>query len=212
MSSLATKKGIKIEKQVIPNLMPLLESAKLDRELKSMLRENFREFFSSSDTGYSEPSWDNKLNISYNAATTDDLRFSDEEEDSAIMSMKDEHSDDDDLPLSKVIKMEKPIVQTIPEDIVQSLNSFVTTKTLDNIELLLELLNESSSLSLEQEARQLTEVTGLDSSEAYTFRRQAIDNVAALLAAWSLNEERRQIDEVENYSSSMNPTWQSCFG
>ncbi|KAL1379366.1 hypothetical protein pipiens_014951, partial [Culex pipiens pipiens] len=152
MSSLATKKGIKIEKQVIPNLMPLLESAKLDRELKSMLRENFREFFSSSDTGYSEPSWDNKLNISYNAATTDDLRFSDEEEDSAIMSMKDEHSDDDDLPLSKVIKMEKPIVQTIPEDIVQSLNSFVTTKTLDNIELLLELLNESSSLSLEQEA------------------------------------------------------------
>lgn len=141
-----------LEKQVIPNLMPLLESAKLDRELKSMLRENFREFFSSSDTGYSEPSWDNKLNISYNAATTDDLRFSDEEEDSTIMSMKDEHSDDDDLPLSKVIKMEKPIVQTIPEDIVQSLNSFVTTKTLDNIELLLELLNESSSLSLEQEA------------------------------------------------------------
>ena len=52
--------------------------------------------------GYSEPSWDNKLNISYNAATTDDLRFSDEDEDPTIVNMKDEHSDDDDLPLSKV--------------------------------------------------------------------------------------------------------------
>uniref|UniRef100_A0A1Q3G233 SOSS complex subunit A homolog n=1 Tax=Culex tarsalis TaxID=7177 RepID=A0A1Q3G233_CULTA len=141
-----------LEKQVIPNLMPLLESAKLDRELKLLLRENFREFFSSSDTGYSEPSWDNKPNISYNAASTDDLRFSDEEEDPTIMNIKDEHSDDDDLPLSKVIKMEKPIVQTIPEDIVQSLNTFVTTKSQDDIESLLELLNESTALSLEQEA------------------------------------------------------------
>lgn len=139
-----------LEKQVIPNLLPLLESTKLDRELKSLLRDNFREFFSTTESGYSEPSWDNKLSISYNAATTDDLRFSDEEEDPN--QIKDEHSDDDDLPLSKVIKMEKPIIQTISEDIVQSLNTFVMTKSLVSIESLLNLLNESSLLSVEQEA------------------------------------------------------------
>lgn len=35
-----------LEKQVIPNLYPLFESPKLDRELKQMIRENFREFCS----------------------------------------------------------------------------------------------------------------------------------------------------------------------
>lgn len=33
-----------LEKQVIPNLYPLFESPKLDRELKSLIRDNFREF------------------------------------------------------------------------------------------------------------------------------------------------------------------------
>uniref|UniRef100_A0A182S6B2 SOSS complex subunit A homolog n=1 Tax=Anopheles maculatus TaxID=74869 RepID=A0A182S6B2_9DIPT len=33
-----------LEMKVIPNLVPLFESPKLDRELKAMLRENFREF------------------------------------------------------------------------------------------------------------------------------------------------------------------------
>ncbi|XP_037957894.1 integrator complex subunit 3 homolog isoform X2 [Teleopsis dalmanni] len=33
-----------LEKQVIPNLQPLFESPKIDRELRNLIRENFREF------------------------------------------------------------------------------------------------------------------------------------------------------------------------
>ncbi|XP_055859113.1 integrator complex subunit 3 homolog [Episyrphus balteatus] len=33
-----------LEKQVIPNLQPLFESSKLDRDLRNLIRENFREF------------------------------------------------------------------------------------------------------------------------------------------------------------------------
>lgn len=164
-----------LEKQVIPNLLPLLESTKLDRELKLLLRDNFREFFSTSSSGYNEPTWDNKFNLSYNAATTDDLRFSDEEEDPNIINMKDEHSDDDDLPLSKVIKMEKPILQTIPEEIVQRLNTFVMIKSLDNIDSLLELLNESSSLSVEQEMYVYEKIT---SSLKYSLTKYTIPFVS----------------------------------
>ncbi|EDV59943.1 integrator complex subunit 3 homolog [Drosophila erecta] len=35
-----------LEKQVIPNLQPLFESPKLDRELRNLIRDNFREFLS----------------------------------------------------------------------------------------------------------------------------------------------------------------------
>uniref|UniRef100_A0A1I8MQF3 SOSS complex subunit A homolog n=1 Tax=Musca domestica TaxID=7370 RepID=A0A1I8MQF3_MUSDO len=35
-----------LEKQVIPNIQPLFESPKLDRELRMLIRENFREFVS----------------------------------------------------------------------------------------------------------------------------------------------------------------------
>lgn len=34
-----------LEKQVIPNLQPLFESPKLDKDLKSLIRESFRDFF-----------------------------------------------------------------------------------------------------------------------------------------------------------------------
>ncbi|KPU75327.1 uncharacterized protein Dana_GF16127 [Drosophila ananassae] len=37
-----------LDKQVIPNLQPLFESPKLDRELRNLIRENFREFVSPS--------------------------------------------------------------------------------------------------------------------------------------------------------------------
>ncbi|XP_043069639.1 integrator complex subunit 3 homolog [Drosophila bipectinata] len=48
-----------LDKQVIPNLQPLFESPKLDRELRNLIRENFREFMSPStnisQTIYSSP-------------------------------------------------------------------------------------------------------------------------------------------------------------
>jgi hypothetical protein len=55
-----------LEKQVIPNLYPLFESPKLDRDLKQMIRENFREYCS-------PPS--NDLN-SYNAIAVADEKNS----------------------------------------------------------------------------------------------------------------------------------------
>ncbi|KAH8241921.1 hypothetical protein KR032_009233 [Drosophila birchii] len=39
-----------LDKQVIPNIQPLFESPKLDRELRNLIRENFREFVSPSNT------------------------------------------------------------------------------------------------------------------------------------------------------------------
>ncbi|XP_070068690.1 integrator complex subunit 3 homolog isoform X1 [Drosophila takahashii] len=39
-----------LEKQVIPNIQPLFESSKLDRELRNLIRENFREFLSPATT------------------------------------------------------------------------------------------------------------------------------------------------------------------
>ncbi|KAH8362458.1 hypothetical protein KR084_004829 [Drosophila pseudotakahashii] len=43
-----------LEKQVIPNIQPLFESSKLDRELRNLIRENFREFLSPT-TSLSQP-------------------------------------------------------------------------------------------------------------------------------------------------------------
>ncbi|XP_068139940.1 integrator complex subunit 3 homolog isoform X1 [Drosophila tropicalis] len=45
-----------LDKQVIPNLQPLFESPKLDRELRNLIRDNFREFVSpASTTTMSQP-------------------------------------------------------------------------------------------------------------------------------------------------------------
>uniref|UniRef100_A0A182NRN5 SOSS complex subunit A homolog n=1 Tax=Anopheles dirus TaxID=7168 RepID=A0A182NRN5_9DIPT len=45
-----------LEVKVVPNLVPLFESPKLDRELKAMLRENFREFCVPPNSMYMHPS------------------------------------------------------------------------------------------------------------------------------------------------------------
>lgn len=50
---------IRLCPQVIPNLLPLFESPKLDGELRQMIRENFREFCSGL-----EP-MDDKINTAY---------------------------------------------------------------------------------------------------------------------------------------------------
>jgi len=43
--------------QVIPNIQPLFESSKLDRELRNLIRENFREFLSPSNSLSQAPSY-----------------------------------------------------------------------------------------------------------------------------------------------------------
>lgn len=164
-----------LDKQVIPNLFPLLESSKLDRELKSMLRENFREFFSSpistptmfnaSTTLKSHVAEDDSQQenervgedihhvdetVSY-ISSNEDLKFSDDEEENKMIGIKDEHSDDDDLPLSKVIKMEKSIIQSIPEDLFRSLEKFTESKNAVDFEVLLNTLIEIGPLNTDQE-------------------------------------------------------------
>nr|XP_036677305.1 integrator complex subunit 3 homolog isoform X3 [Drosophila suzukii] len=46
-----------LDKQVIPNIQPLFESSKLDRELRNLIRENFREFLSPSNSLSQTPSY-----------------------------------------------------------------------------------------------------------------------------------------------------------
>lgn len=46
-----------LEKQVIPNLSPLFESQKLDRDLRAMIRENFREFMPAVTASASAPAY-----------------------------------------------------------------------------------------------------------------------------------------------------------
>ncbi|XP_037731584.1 integrator complex subunit 3 homolog isoform X4 [Drosophila subpulchrella] len=46
-----------LDKQVIPNIQPLFESSKLDRELRNLIRENFREFLSPSNSLSQAPSY-----------------------------------------------------------------------------------------------------------------------------------------------------------
>ncbi|XP_055593273.1 integrator complex subunit 3 homolog [Uranotaenia lowii] len=163
-----------LEKQVIPNLVPLLESTKLDRELKTMLRENFREFFSNTSSSsnlvsplkmlpseeenqfinasYSEDNWSTN-NEQINCTTIgDEPKFSDEEDETKTAAgFKDDHSDDDDLPLSKVIKLEKPLVQSIPDELSQVLDSFNESKKTEDFELVISGMN-TVTLNAEQEA------------------------------------------------------------
>ncbi|XP_058820885.1 integrator complex subunit 3 homolog isoform X2 [Topomyia yanbarensis] len=161
-----------LDKQVIPNLLPLLESTKLDRELRSMLRENFREFFSSADSiqstfcetqsfkSLSAEDGEFPSDLSEDCCSsiqettiynTPEQIFKEDEKDAEIMCLKDDHSDDDDLPLSKVIKMEKPIIQSIPVDVLRSLDVFVETKNAHCFESLLTSLIAVNKLNIEQE-------------------------------------------------------------
>ncbi|KAH8240296.1 hypothetical protein KR038_007545 [Drosophila bunnanda] len=58
-----------LDKQVIPNIQPLFESPKLDRELRNLIRENFREFVSSPTSNVGQ-SVGYPLTHSIQAATT----------------------------------------------------------------------------------------------------------------------------------------------
>lgn len=110
-----------LEKQVIPNLQPLFDSPKLDRDLKTLVRDNFREFcggsqneihpadvqpFGNADdgkaTGFNND--DPRPTLTRLDSTSDNEtegRFSDDEDDKDCIKQE-ETDDDDDLPLSKV--------------------------------------------------------------------------------------------------------------
>lgn len=153
-----------LEKQVIPNLLPLFESPKLDNELKAMVRENFREFctnpqdsvvnsmISIEDVKIVPPPIVGIINLDETEA-----KFSDDEEDDekkmVIKLDEEEEDDDDNIPLSKVRLKEKPAPDEVnlPKEIRDSFENFIETKTLEEFETFLSSYKGRSNLNEDQE-------------------------------------------------------------
>lgn len=113
-----------LDKRVLPSLLPLFDNAKLDRDLKTLIRETFREFCvpqtHNSNLDPSSVKMDDYSNnhVAINKSDIDDFNpspqkylltdeptFSDEddEETSAlIIQTNEEDTDDDDIPLARV--------------------------------------------------------------------------------------------------------------
>lgn len=114
-----------LDKRVLPSLLPLFDNSKLDRELRNMVRETFKEFCnampleSSSkeefnvahSTKYEDvDSVDSRMAVALNNHILDnEPAFSDDEEEPGltINTNLEEDTDDDDIPLSKVRLKEK---------------------------------------------------------------------------------------------------------
>ncbi|XP_013140527.1 PREDICTED: integrator complex subunit 3 homolog [Papilio polytes] len=94
-----------IEKRVLPNLQPLFDSPKLDRELRTTVRETFKEFCSNSNgegcSGVREEGLDDLPKMG-----PDEPAFSDDEDEPHNNLPED--TDDDDIPLSEVRARERP--------------------------------------------------------------------------------------------------------
>ncbi|KAJ8714539.1 hypothetical protein PYW07_002764 [Mythimna separata] len=94
-----------IEKRVLPNLHPLFDSPKLDRELRTTVRETFKEFCTNGN-GEGVSGIREEGNDDLPRGGPDEPAFSDEEEENAPNIAED--TDDDDLPLSEVRARERP--------------------------------------------------------------------------------------------------------
>lgn len=93
-----------IEKRVLPNLQPLFDSPKLDRELRTTVRDTFKEFCSNGNgEGVSGARDEGNEDL---PRGPDEPAFSDDEEDPLPIIAED--TDDDDLPLSEVRARERP--------------------------------------------------------------------------------------------------------
>ncbi|XP_031338335.1 integrator complex subunit 3 homolog isoform X1 [Photinus pyralis] len=102
-----------LDKRVLPSLLPLFDNAKLDRELRVMVRDTFKEFCNSppmeSSSKIDDKLEDGRLNNTINNHILDsEPAFSDEEEDISItIHTPEDDTDDDDIPLAKVRLKEK---------------------------------------------------------------------------------------------------------
>lgn len=94
-----------IEKRVLPNLHPLFDSPKLDRELRTTVRETFKEFCTNGN-GEGVSGIREEGNDDLPRGGPDEPAFSDDEEDNSPNIAED--TDDDDLPLSEVRARERP--------------------------------------------------------------------------------------------------------
>ncbi|XP_023951765.1 integrator complex subunit 3 homolog [Bicyclus anynana] len=94
-----------IEKRVLPNLQPLFDSPKLDRELRTTVRDTFKEFCSNGN-GEGVSGIRDEGNDELPRGGPDEPAFSDDEDDAPPHIAED--TDDDDLPLSEVRARERP--------------------------------------------------------------------------------------------------------
>ncbi|KAL1508911.1 hypothetical protein ABEB36_003731 [Hypothenemus hampei] len=108
-----------LDKRVLPTLVPLFDNSKLDRELRNMVKETFKEFCTEPSSLQSSTSRDDfnntnkfeeeSVGISLNNHLLDnEPAFSDEDEEPELkITNIEDDTDDDDLPLSKVRLKEK---------------------------------------------------------------------------------------------------------
>ncbi|XP_068622416.1 integrator complex subunit 3 homolog [Battus philenor] len=94
-----------IEKRVLPNLQPLFDSPKLDRELRTTVRETFKEFCNNTN-GEGVSGIRDEGNEDLPKVGSDEPAFSDDEEETQPILTED--TDDDDIPLSEVRARERP--------------------------------------------------------------------------------------------------------
>jgi integrator complex subunit 3 len=151
-----------LEKQVIPNLGPLFDSTKLDRDLRTSIRENFREFLppkvvcsteTQDDDNKSSP---RKFDPKDESKTKSfDPQFSDDESDDSKLkteSLSDEDEDDDDLPLSKVRLREKSASEMdLPESLKNTFEKFLLTRSLVDFDILLSDFLTGLEVQLDQD-------------------------------------------------------------
>lgn len=109
-----------LDKRVLPSLVPLFDNPKLDRELRNMVRETFKEFCipppmesSSKTEDFSLPQTNDDVivnNLMNNHVMDNEPAFSDEEEEQqVIVHPPEDDTDDDDIPLAKVRLKEKTL-------------------------------------------------------------------------------------------------------
>jgi integrator complex subunit 3 len=94
-----------IEKRVLPNLHPLFDSPKLDRELRTTVRETFKEFCTNGN-GEGASGLREEGTEDLPRGGPDEPAFSDDEDE--VLPHIAEDTDDDDLPLSEVRARERP--------------------------------------------------------------------------------------------------------
>ncbi|XP_013183853.1 integrator complex subunit 3 homolog [Amyelois transitella] len=131
-----------IEKRVLPNLQPLFDSPKLDRELRTTVRETFKEFCTNGN-GEGVSGIREEGNEEIPRGGPDEPAFSDDEDESppAIVeaAVIAEDTDDDDLPLSEVRARERPeladamplLLRPFAETLLDERSSSATTALLN---------------------------------------------------------------------------------
>lgn len=111
-----------LDKRVLPSLLPLFDNAKLDRELRNMIRETFKEFCvqpamessSKMEDFNMQQNSEGEIRLNNNHVLDSEPAFSDDEDEQQIVvHPPEDDTDDDDIPLAKVRLKEKTQVEDV---------------------------------------------------------------------------------------------------